>query len=69
VDDIPQFEKNWFDCIRTGGRPFAHIDMAIRGHTVLCLAEKSERLSLTMLFDEKTRKISTGAGRVVPSLT
>ena len=69
VDDIPRLEKNWFDCIRTGGRPFAHIDLAIRGQTVLCLAEMSERLSLTLLFDEKTRKISTGDGRVVPPLT
>ena len=69
VDDIPRLEKNWFDCIRTGGRPFAHIDLAIRGQTVLCLAEMSERLSLTLLFDEQTRKISTGDGRAVPPLT
>ena len=69
VDDIPRLEKNWFDCIRTGGTPFANIELAIRAQTVLCLAEMSERLSLSLLFDEKSRKVSTGDGRVVPLLT
>ncbi len=69
TDSIPRLEKNWFDCIRNGGTPVASIDLAIRTQTVLCLAEMSERLSLTLLFDEKTRKISTGDGRVVPPLT
>src|SRR5438093_1544474 len=50
VDDIPRLEKYWFDCIRTGGRPFAHVDLAIRGQTVLCLAEMSEERCMTLLF-------------------
>ena len=43
----------------------ADIDLAIRTHTVLCLAEMSERLSLTLLFDEKSRAIKTGDGRTI----
>jgi predicted dehydrogenase len=69
TDSIPRLEKNWFDCIRAGGTPLANIDLAIRTHTVLCLAEMSERLSLTLLFDEKTRTIKTGDGRIVPPIS
>jgi predicted dehydrogenase len=65
VDSLPRIEKNWFDCIRSGGTPLANIDLAIRIQTVLSLAEMSERMSLTLLFDEKTRTIKTGEGKVV----
>jgi len=65
IGDVPTLEKNWFDCIRSGATPFANIDLAIRAHVVLCLAEMSERLSLTLLFDDKTRTINTGEGKVV----
>lgn len=65
---IPRLEKNWFDCIRSGGTPLANIDLAIRAHAVLSLAEMSERLGLTLFFDEKTRKIKTGDGRIVAPL-
>lgn len=68
VADLGRLEKNFFDCIRTGRTPLASIDLAIRAHTILCLAEISERLSLTLLFDGKTRKITTGDGRVVPAI-
>jgi predicted dehydrogenase len=67
--DIPRLEKNWFDCIRNGGTPLANIDLAVRAHAVLALAEMSERMSLTLLFDEKTRAIKTGDGHVVKPLT
>jgi len=67
--DLPPLEKNWFDCIRSGATPVANIDLAIRAHAVLCLAEMSERLSLTLLFDEKTRRIRTGEGKVVKPLS
>jgi len=65
MGDIPRLEKNFFDCIRSGGVPVANIDLAIRAHTVLCLAEMAERLSLTLLFDPATRTIKTGDGRPV----
>src|SRR5207237_9626969 len=67
--DIPRLEKNWFDCIRNGGTPLASIDLAIRAHVVLALAEMAERLSLTLLFDEKSRAVKTGDGRVVKPLS
>ncbi len=67
--DLARLEKNFFDCIRTGQTPFANVDLAIRAHTILCLAEMSERLGLMLYFDEKSRKISTGDGKVIPGLT
>jgi hypothetical protein len=69
VDDVPRLEKNWFDCIRSGGVPLANIELAIRAHTVLCLAEMSERLGLALFFDEKSRAVKTGDGKVVPPLS
>jgi predicted dehydrogenase len=69
VESLARIEKNWFDCIRSGATPYANVDLAIRVHTCLCLAEMSERLSLTLLFDENTRAIKTGDGRVVPPLS
>ena len=66
---IEHLEKNFFDCIRSGGTPFCNVDLSVKANTTLCLAEMSERLGLTLFFDEKTRKITTGDGRVVPPLT
>ena len=62
-------EKNWFDCIRNGKTPNANIDLAVRVQTVLSLAEMSQRLNITCLFDEKTRKITTGEGREIQPIT
>jgi len=64
-EKISEMEKNWFHCIRTGEAPYANIDLAIRVQTVISLAEMSERLNIMCLFDEKTRKITTGDGKVV----
>ena len=69
VGSLSRLEKNFFDCIRTGQTPVADIELAIRAHTILSLAEMSERLSLTLLFDEQTRTIRTGDGKVIPALT
>lgn len=66
---VPLLEKNFFDCIRSGKTPVGNIDLAIRAHTILSLAEMSERMSLTLLFDAKTRKVRTGDGREVKPLT
>jgi len=66
---LPRLEKDWFDCIRSGKTPLANIELAIRAHTVLCLAETAERLSQTLLFDEKTRTIRNGDGKEVKPLT
>ncbi|MDB6111450.1 MAG: Oxidoreductase domain protein [Pedosphaera sp.] len=69
VGDISRLEKNWFDCIRSGEVPYANIELAIRAHTVLCMAEMSERLGLALFFDEKTRTVHTAGGKEVPALT
>lgn len=68
-EGINHHEKNWLDCIRSGKQPNAGIDLAIRVQTVISLAEMSERLKLACLFDEKTRKITTGDGKEVKPLT
>ena len=36
---------------------------------MISLAEMSDRLKITCLFDEKTRKITTGDGKEVPAFT
>ena len=59
-EDLPPHEKDWFDCIRSGKRPHCDIELAVRVQTVISLGEMSERLNVMCLFDEKTRKITTG---------
>lgn len=68
-EDIRVHEKNWFDCIRSGQQPNGSIDLAVRAQTIISLAEMSERLKTTCLFDEKTRKITDGAGKEIPAIT
>lgn len=66
---IENMHANFYDCIRHGGTPFCNVDLSVRANTVLCLAEMSERLGMTLFFDEKTRTIKTGDGKVLPPLT
>lgn len=68
-EDIRMHEKNWFDCIRSGKQPNGNIELAIRAQTVISLAEMSDRLKITCLFDEKTRKITTADGKEIKPLT
>ena len=69
VADLARLEKNFFDCIRSGETPYANIDLAMKAHVVLCLAEMSERLSLTLLYDDKQRLIKTGDGRIIAPIS
>ena len=69
AESVPAHHKNWFDSIRANKQPNCGIDLAIRVQTVISLAEMSERLNIMCLFDEKTRKISTGDGREVKPIT
>jgi predicted dehydrogenase len=68
-EKINEMEKNWFDCIRSGQKPYGNIDLAVRVQTVISLAEMSQRLNIMCLFDEKTRKITTGDGKEVKPIT
>jgi predicted dehydrogenase len=67
-EDIRVHEKNWFDCIRSGKEPNANIDLAIRVQTVISLAEMSDRLKTTCLFDEKSRRVTAG-GKEMAAIT
>lgn len=69
TENIQRLEKNFFDSIRSGQTPVANVELAIRAHTVLCLAEMSERLGLALFFDEKTRTIKSGDGQVNKPIT
>ena len=69
AEDIRVHERNWFECIRSGKQPNANIELAIRVQTVISLAEMSDRLKTTCLFDEKARKITDGSGKEILPIT
>ncbi|HZO83617.1 MAG TPA: Gfo/Idh/MocA family oxidoreductase [Verrucomicrobiae bacterium] len=69
TEDVAVHEKNWFDSIRANKQPNAGIDLAVKVQTVISLAEMSERMKITCLFDEKSRKVSTGDGKEVKPIT
>ena len=54
-ESVPAHERNWLDCIRNGKTPNCNVDLAAKVQTIVSLAEMSQRLSKTMLFDEKSR--------------
>ncbi len=68
TERIELLEHHFFECIRTGKTPIPNIDLAMRAHTVLALAEMSERLGLTLFYDHQKRQIKTGEGKVIPPL-
>lgn len=57
--------RNWVDVIRNGGTPTGNIDLAIKTHTVVCLAEMSHRMGEMLHFDAGTRIVTTGTGRKI----
>ena len=65
------FAAGSFDCVTTNWMLYhaADIDLALKSHVVLCLAEMSERLGLMLYFDEKTREVKTGDGKVIPAIS
>jgi predicted dehydrogenase len=68
-ESIPNHHKNWFDAIRGVAKANADIELAIRAQTIVSLAEMSNRLNVMCFFDEKTRKVTDGAGKEIPLLT
>lgn len=64
-ETVDAHEKNWFDCIRANREPNCGIELAIRVQSIVSLAEISERLNVMCVFDEKTRKVTTGDGKEV----
>jgi len=69
TEDIGAHHANWFDCIRNNKQPNCGIDLAVRAQTVISLAEMSNRMQIACLFDEKTRKVTTGDNREVTPMT
>jgi predicted dehydrogenase len=69
TEDISVHHKNWIDSIRANKQPNCGIDLALRVQTVISLAEMSDRLKVACVFDEKTRKVTTGDGKEVNLLT
>lgn len=66
---IENLHANFYKCIREGGTPYCNVDLTVRANTTLALAEMSERLGIVCFFDEKTRTIRTGDGKVVPAMS
>jgi hypothetical protein len=58
-----------FELRRSGRRPNADIELAVRAQAVLSLAEMSDRLKTTCLLDETTRIVTDGSGREITPLT
>ena len=58
---VPEHHKNFFNAIRTNTQPSANIDLALKVQTVVSLAEMSDRLNVMCVFNEKTRKVTTGS--------
>ena len=53
-------EADWLTAIRTGKKPNCDIELATKVQTIISLAEMSSRMNKAVLFDEKTRKVTTG---------
>jgi predicted dehydrogenase len=68
MEDIRVHEKNWFDSIRARKAPNADAELAIRVQTVISLAEMSDRMKTTCLFDEKTRKVTDHTGKEIATI-
>lgn len=68
-EDIRVHEADWFKSIRENKAPHGDIELAIRVQTVISLAEMSDRLKITCMFDEKTRKIKDASGKEIPAIT
>jgi predicted dehydrogenase len=69
IESVPEHEKNWFECIRSGKQPNANIDLAIRAQVVISLAEMSNRMNMMCLWDEKERKIKKQDGTEIAAIT
>src|SRR5207342_2802034 len=69
AEDTQAHLKNWFECIRSGATPNGSIDLALRVQTIISLAEMSDRLKTTCLFDAGARRIIDGSGSEIAPLT
>ncbi|NMC82253.1 MAG: Gfo/Idh/MocA family oxidoreductase [Armatimonadetes bacterium] len=56
--DLGTHHRDWFEAIRTGKRPNAPIDLAVRVQTIVGMAEIAELNHKTVTFDPATRKMT-----------
>ena len=68
-EDIPAHIDNFFTAIRDDKETNGNIDVAIRAQTIVSMAEMSDRLGEMLYFDEATRRLTTGGGREIGSIT
>jgi hypothetical protein len=61
--------RDWVGAIRNGTTPTGNIDLAIKVHTVVCLAEMSHRMGEMLYFDPTARIVTTGSGRRIEPLS
>jgi predicted dehydrogenase len=63
---VPVHMANFFEAVRASDPQKANgnIDLAIRAQTIISLAEMSERLGEMLYFDEATRSLRNGSGKV-----
>jgi predicted dehydrogenase len=62
LDSVPKSSvqqnlQNWIDCIRSGGQPYANIDIAHRTATAAHLANIAVRTGRTIHFDPASEKV------------
>ena len=55
--DLPAHHRNFFDCIRSGERPHADIEIGHLSASLCHLGNIATRLRQTLAFDPKTEQI------------
>jgi len=57
IEERPDLQKNFLDCIRDGGTPFCNVDLGVATMVGIKLGVESYRQNKTMLWDAKGEKL------------
>lgn len=57
--------QNWLDAIRGKAKPHCGIELALRAQVLISLAEMSDRMGVTCLYDPATRTVRDGLGNLL----
>lgn len=57
--------QNWLDAIRGKAKPNCGIELALRAQVLISLAEMSDRMGVTCLYDPATRTVRDGLGNLL----
>ncbi len=66
---LREHQKDWIECIRNGKEPSANPENALKVQILIALAEMSDRLGVTCLYDAESRKLTTGDGKPLEPIT